>query len=73
MAPPTATRPKVLDMKVSADFKTEAKFLRLFMSLDGEVRTNSSHVFSPTTLLGETVRGMVVTCSYRGGDCLNET
>ena len=58
---------------MDADFDLEANFTSRYMSLDEEIRTNSSHVFnSLDDTWGEEIRGMIVKCTYRGGDCADE-
>ena len=58
---------------MDADFDLEANFTSRYMSLNEDIRISSGHVFnSLNNTWGEEVRGIIVKCTYRGGDCAEE-
>ncbi len=59
---------------ISESFEREASFLSSYLNLGQQLRKNISHQFDEgTSILNTTIRAFVVTCSYAGEDCLNDT
>ena len=55
----------------SADVKYEAEFLKNYLFLDKVARKNMSHHLTmDTSRIGSKIKGLVVSCTYSGKDCL---
>ena len=56
----------------SKDYKFEAAFLKRYLALDKDEITAMGHQFDlKVSQIGTEIKGLVVRCTYSGGDCLD--
>ena len=56
----------------SKDYKFEAAFLKKYLALDKDEIISMGHQFDlKESQIGSQIKGLVVRCTYSGGDCLD--